>query len=125
MQFREMLFASAKSDALASQGEYQKALGLSSNAIVCPCVHDAAGVGFAKTGKGNLEVMCGLQRIRSQLKGSIHGMPMLLGPSRKGFLGKLTGGCEVITHLLYKCDPDRSATLCLQYRLFSNRGCTI
>ena len=50
-----------------------------------------AGVGFAKTGKGNLEVMCGLQRIRSQLKGALQGMPLLLGPSRKGFLGKITG----------------------------------
>ena len=35
--------------------------------------------------------MSGLQRIRSQLKGAIQGMPLLLGPSRKGFLGKLTG----------------------------------
>ncbi|DBA85065.1 TPA: hypothetical protein ACH3X2_005790 [Trebouxia sp. C0005] len=49
------------------------------------------GVGFAKTGQGNLEVMCGLQQIRSQLKGCLQGMPLLLGPSRKGFLGKLTG----------------------------------
>lgn len=49
------------------------------------------GVGFAKTGQGNLEVMCGLQQIRSQLKGCLQGMPMLLGPSRKGFLGHLTG----------------------------------
>lgn len=50
-----------------------------------------AGIGFAKNMEGNLEMMSGLQRIRSQLKGSIQGMPMLLGPSRKGFLGKLTG----------------------------------
>ena len=51
----------------------------------------SAGIGFAKNMEGNLEIMGGLQRIRSQLKGSIQGMPMLLGPSRKGFLGKLTG----------------------------------
>ena len=51
----------------------------------------SAGIGFAKNMEGNLEMMSGLQRIRSQLKGSIQGMPMLLGPSRKGFLGKLTG----------------------------------
>ena len=50
----------------------------------------SAGVGFAKTGKGNLEVMSGLQRIRCQLQGAVQGMPLLLGPSRKGFLGKLT-----------------------------------
>ena len=49
------------------------------------------GVGFAKTAQGNLEVMSGLQRIRSQLQAPLQGMPMLLGPSRKGFLGKLTG----------------------------------
>lgn len=50
-----------------------------------------AGIGFAKNLKGNLEIMGGLHRIRSQLQGAIQGMPMLLGPSRKGFLGKLTG----------------------------------
>lgn len=49
------------------------------------------GVGFAKTVTGNLELMCGLEKVRSQLQGPLHSMPMLVGPSRKGFLGKLTG----------------------------------
>ncbi|KAL3160985.1 hypothetical protein ABBQ38_009375 [Trebouxia sp. C0009 RCD-2024] len=49
------------------------------------------GIGFAKHMRGNLEIMGGLQRIRSQMQGSLQGMPMLLGPSRKGFLGNLTG----------------------------------
>ena len=56
----------------------------------------SAGIGFAKNMEGNLEIMGGLQRIRSQLKGSIQGMPMLLGPSRKGFLGKLTGNLAAL-----------------------------
>lgn len=47
--------------------------------------------------EGNLETMSNLPRIRSQLKGSIQGMPMLLGPSRKGFLGKLTGNLAACT----------------------------
>lgn len=50
-----------------------------------------AGLGFAKNMSGNLDIMKGLHRIQSQLKGCLQGMPMLLGPSRKGFLGKLTG----------------------------------
>ena len=50
-----------------------------------------AGLGFAKDLKGNLDIIKGLHRIRSQLKGCLQGMPMLLGPSRKGFLGRLTG----------------------------------
>lgn len=52
------------------------------------------GIGFAKTVKGNLEVMCGLEKVQSQLQGPLQGMPMLVGPSRKGFLGKLTGNSE-------------------------------
>ena len=52
------------------------------------------GIGFAKNMRGNLEIIGGLQRIRSQMQGSLQGMPMLLGPSRKGFLGKLTGTSE-------------------------------
>ncbi|KAK9816707.1 hypothetical protein WJX72_004011 [[Myrmecia] bisecta] len=49
------------------------------------------GIGFAKTAAGNLELIAGLQRVREQLSGPLHQMPMLVGPSRKGFLGKLTG----------------------------------
>ena len=62
-----------------------------------------AGIGFAKNMDGNLEIMSGLQRIRSQLKGAIQGMPMLIGPSRKGFLGKLTGSLAACTYSLLDC----------------------
>ena len=65
----------------------------------------AAGIGFAKTAQGNLEIMSGLQRIRSQLQGPLQNMPMLLGPSRKGFLGKLTG--TVNAAVLHSCCNQR------------------
>ena len=75
-----------------------------------------AGVGFAKNMEGNLEIMSGLQRIRSQLKGSLQGMPMLLGPSRKGFLGKLTGSIAPCICSLAACYASSicSAGLCCQ-----------
>lgn len=55
-------------------------------------VHVACtGIGFAKTVRGNVELMCGLEKVQAQLQGPLQGMPLLVGPSRKGFLGKLTG----------------------------------
>jgi hypothetical protein len=51
-----------------------------------------AGIGFAKTGEGNCQLMAGLRRIRQQLAGPLHAAPLLVGPSRKGFLGRITGG---------------------------------
>lgn len=50
-----------------------------------------AGIGFAKTAEGNVALIGGLDRVRQQLDGPLHTMPLLVGPSRKGFLGKLTG----------------------------------
>ena len=38
-----------------------------------------------------MRLIAGLQRVREQLEGPLNTMPMLVGPSRKGFLGKLTG----------------------------------
>ena len=38
--------------------------------------------------------MAGLARIRQQLAGPLHAAPLLVGPSRKGFLGKITGECD-------------------------------
>ena len=52
------------------------------------------GIGFAKDGIGNLQLLKHISHIRSSLKNR----PILLGTSRKGFLGKLTG----VTHA-----PDR------------------
>lgn len=52
------------------------------------------GIGFAKTGEQNLEILKDLPIVRRVLSASSHTVsrgPMLVGPSRKGFLGKITG----------------------------------
>ncbi|KAK9843394.1 hypothetical protein WJX81_000282 [Elliptochloris bilobata] len=49
------------------------------------------GIGFAKTGAGSCALMGGLPRVRAQLRGALRGMPLLVGHSRKSFLGRLTG----------------------------------
>lgn len=49
------------------------------------------GLGFAKTREGNLQLIAQLRRLRAALAPPLAGVPLLLGPSRKGFLGKLTG----------------------------------
>ena len=53
-----------------------------------PC--GLAGVGFAKTDAGNVELMAGLAQLRARLGGVLARLPLLVGPSRKGFLGRLT-----------------------------------
>lgn len=50
------------------------------------------GLGFAKDGESNLKLMAGLGRVRRALPPPLRRLPMLLGPSRKAFLGRLTGG---------------------------------
>ena len=50
-----------------------------------------AGIGFAKTLEGNCSLMGGMERVRTALRGPFHHLPILAGPSRKGFLGRLTG----------------------------------
>ena len=45
------------------------------------------GIGFAKTAEQNLELIAGLARIERRL-----GRPVLLGASRKSFIGALLGG---------------------------------
>jgi dihydropteroate synthase len=45
------------------------------------------GIGFAKTGAQNLELIAGIARLRARL-----GRPVLLGASRKAFIGALLGG---------------------------------
>jgi dihydropteroate synthase len=44
------------------------------------------GIGFGKTADHNLEVLRRLGELRSL------GLPMLVGTSRKGFLGRILGG---------------------------------
>jgi dihydropteroate synthase len=45
------------------------------------------GIGFAKTAEQNLELIASLRRLEARL-----GRPVLLGPSRKSFIGALLGG---------------------------------
>jgi 2-amino-4-hydroxy-6-hydroxymethyldihydropteridine diphosphokinase/dihydropteroate synthase len=47
------------------------------------------GIGFAKTGEQNLEILRRFDELRN-FEG-LRGMPWLLGVSRKGFIGKITG----------------------------------
>ena len=50
------------------------------------------GIGFAKTNEGNMELLAGLGQMRRRLRGgALRRAPLLVGPSRKGFLGTLTG----------------------------------
>ena len=55
------------------------------------------GIGFAKTGRANVELLRDLPRVRSRLAplgGAVVHAPMLIGASRKRFLGELTGQAE-------------------------------
>lgn len=45
------------------------------------------GIGFAKDMRGNLSLLKNLGKLRSLLNGS----PLLVGTSRKGFIGRITG----------------------------------
>ena len=58
-----------------------------------------AGIGFAKTSEGNAALIQGLKVVKEQLEPPLNKMPMLVGPSRKGFLGKLTGADWLISHI--------------------------
>jgi dihydropteroate synthase len=51
------------------------------------------GLGFAKTSEGSAELLGHLAVMRREtLRGVWGRMPLLVGPSRKRFIGKLTGG---------------------------------
>ena len=50
------------------------------------------GIGFAKTQEHNVDLLGGgLTQLKKNLPPPLNRMPMLIGPSRKGFLGKITG----------------------------------
>ena len=55
------------------------------------------GIGFGKDLAGNLALLANVDRLRARL-----GLPVLVGPSRKSFLGTLTGDAvaarETATH---------------------------
>ena len=65
---------------LKSKVEEAEAAGVSRESIVVD-----PGVGFRKKVEDNLKVIAGIGALREM------GKPILVGPSRKGFLGKLTG----------------------------------
>ncbi len=48
------------------------------------------GIGFAKTLEGNMELLRHLPELVAQ-ESELHGLPMLVGASRKGFIGTVTG----------------------------------
>jgi 2-amino-4-hydroxy-6-hydroxymethyldihydropteridine diphosphokinase / dihydropteroate synthase len=50
------------------------------------------GIGFAKTQAQNLELLRSFENLRSFP--GLEGLPWLVGPSRKGFIGKITGVAE-------------------------------
>ena len=54
-------------------------------------LHPCAGLGFAKARDGNLQLISGLPRLRAALRGALRHAPLLVGPSRKTFLGLVTG----------------------------------
>lgn len=47
------------------------------------------GIGFAKTGQQNIEILRRLEELREWP--GLKGLPWLVGSSRKGFIGKITG----------------------------------
>ena len=51
------------------------------------------GIGFGKTLEHNLEILRNLERLR------VEGRPLLVGVSRKSFLGKLVGSSEMSARL--------------------------
>lgn len=70
-----------------------------------------AGIGFAKTFDGNAALIAGLPRVRSQLQGCLQGMPLMIGTSRKGFLGKITGAAYALTTCLFNVLVGESSEL--------------
>jgi 2-amino-4-hydroxy-6-hydroxymethyldihydropteridine diphosphokinase/dihydropteroate synthase len=55
------------------------------------------GIGFAKTSRANIELLRDLPRVRSRLAplgGALMNAPMLVGASRKRFLGEISGKAE-------------------------------
>ena len=81
------------------------------------CVITDPGVGFAKTHDQNCEILCRAGEIRrSFAKGFLRRAPMMVGPSRKGFLGRIVG----------KEDPkERDVATAAAAALASAQGCNL
>jgi dihydropteroate synthase len=71
--------------------QYARAIGLSIDPMAI--VFDP-GIGFGKTFEHNLELLTQLERLR------VHNRPLVVGVSRKSFLGKLIGSPEITDRLV-------------------------
>lgn len=66
---------------LHSRIEYAASMGIGLESIIID-----PGLGFGKSAEGNIEILKRLRELKSL------GRPVLVGPSRKSFLGKFSGG---------------------------------
>ena len=77
---------------LAASAEAARAAGIPAERLAVD-----PGIGFGKTAAHNLELLARVGELRAQV-----GLPVLVGASRKGFLGQLTGDAatdrDVATH---------------------------
>jgi dihydropteroate synthase len=71
--------------------QYARAIGLSIDPMA---IAFDPGVGFGKTLEHNLEVLAQLEQLR------VHDRPLVVGVSRKSFLGKLIGSPEIKDRLV-------------------------
>jgi dihydropteroate synthase len=67
-------------DFLRERMEFARSMGVEENAVVVD-----PGIGFGKTDAHNLQLLAGLEYLRLLQR------PILVGASRKGFLGRLAG----------------------------------
>lgn len=74
------------------------------------------GLGFAKTSQNNIDLIKGLGNFRKNMGAPFHNAPILLGPSRKKFLGNLTGQDR---------PEDRDWATCAVSAISALRGCNI
>lgn len=72
-------------DFLVERLDAARAAGIEDGALVAD-----PGIGFGKTLDHNLELLTGLPELAARLE-----VPLLVGTSRKGFIGKLLGGASV------------------------------
>ena len=71
--------------------QYARAIGLNIDPMA---IAFDPGIGFGKTLEHNLEVLAQLERLRA------HDRPLVVGVSRKSFLGKLIGSSEIRDRLV-------------------------
>ncbi|CAJ1944535.1 unnamed protein product [Cylindrotheca closterium] len=79
------------------------------------------GIGFAKDNEGNLRL---LKHTATSMRQQLQGIPLLLGTSRKGFIGRITGESEA-SERDFGSVASVICALCLGSPTPSNLGCTI